>query len=276
MIYFLHIPKTAGSSLRQVVEANYASDEIEVIGVHWTNWLRSDDVQRRIAGKPNIKAVHGHFSFGLHEDIGGPARYVTFLRRPRERVISGYFHLRRHPKNPLRSTVEHMTLEDYIASELVLDADNGMVRRVSGVMDTVPFGEVTETHLEQAISNIDTHFVFAGTLENFDASLYLLSERLSWRRRHYSKERQGTNRRSYQPEDETVRMIDELNRFDTALYDAVATRLADAIEASDFNARAFERVNRLYNLALTPAKTGRKARRKLRALRRKLFGTRSP
>lgn len=272
MIYFLHIPKTAGSSLRQVIEANYAPEELEVIGVHWTNWLRSEKVQERIQNKPNIKAVHGHFSFGLHEDIAGRADYVTFLRRPRQRVISGYFHLRRHPKNKLREVVEDMTLEEYLDSEIVLDADNGMVRRLSGVADSVPFGQIDRSHLETAKANVSTHFLFAGTLEKFDPSLYVLGERLSWRHRHYSKERTGKNRGSYTPPEETARRIDELNVYDAELYDFVDGRLEAAIQSSNFNLRAFQRVNRMYHIALTPARAKRKLSRKLRAVRRKLFG----
>ena len=278
MTYFLHIPKTAGSSLRQVVEANYRPDELEVIGVHWTNWLRSEQVRERLRGKPNIKALHGHFAFGLHEDLGEPsaeeARYVTFLRRPRARVVSGYFHLRRHPKNPLREVVEHMSLDEYLDSQLVLDADNGMVRRLSGVADGIGFGEVGESHLEQALSSLQSFFILAGTLERFDASLHLLAERLSWHRRHYTTERRGTNKDSYTPSEETLRRIDELNVYDARLYDAVDERLKEEIARSGFDQRRFDRANRLFSLSRAPFHAARKARRKLRAAGRKLFGGR--
>jgi len=272
MIYFLHIPKTAGSSLRQVVEANYAPEELEVIGVHWTNWLRFDEVKRRIRDKPNIRAVHGHFAFGLHEHIGGEAEYVTFLRKPRARVVSGYFHLRRHPKNTLRETVQHMTLAEYLDSEMVIDVDNGMVRRLSGAADSVPFGEIGESHLQTAISNLKKHFVFAGTLERFDPSLYLLAERLSWRRRHYTKERQGTNQGgSSSLQQETLHRIDQLNAYDAQLYEYVDARLQKAIDNSNFDQLAFERANRLFTLSRVPTLALRKVRRKLRIVRRKLM-----
>ena len=272
MIYFLHIPKTAGSSLRQIIEANYGPDELKVIGVHWTTWLRSEDVLKRIAGKPRLRAIHGHFSYGLHRDIGGEAIYVTFLREPQQRVISGYFHLRRHSKNPLRKRVENMTLEEYLDSGLVLDVDNGMVRRISGIMDSVGYGEVRREHLSMALANLRRDFLFVGMLERFDASIYLLGKTLQWRRRHYSKERQGTNRSGYEPSENAVNRLHELNAFDEVLYEHVSRRLTQAIQESDFNARRFHFVNRLYNVSRAPCRGARKARRKLRAAQRKLFG----
>jgi hypothetical protein len=273
MIYFLHIPKTAGSSLRQIIEANYSPEELEVIGVHWTTWMTAKDVHQRIEGKPDIKAVHGHFSYGVHRQIGGEARYVTFLRTPRDRVISGYFHLRRHPKNPLRAAVEELSLKEYLDSGLVPDVDNGMVRRLSGVMDTVPYGNIGPTHLEAALEHMQRDFIFVGTLEQFDPSIYLLGRELSWKRRHYSKERQGTNRKGYEPSPETARRIDELTSYDRHLYDAAVQRLDEMIARSDFNPQRFHRINRMYNMAQAPKRAGRKTRRKIRAVHRRLFGS---
>lgn len=85
-IIFLHIPKTAGSSLRQIVEQEYPGDDCLSIYTHRTpEFLAS--IQEDV---PKAKAIYGHFSYGIHEFLGIHGRYVTFVRNPINRVLSYY------------------------------------------------------------------------------------------------------------------------------------------------------------------------------------------
>jgi hypothetical protein len=269
MVYYLHIPKTAGTSVKQIISRNYQASEVVFIGVHWTTWLGHGEVKERLDISPDAKLVHAHLSYGVHEHVAGKYSYATMLRNPCDRIVSGYHHLRRHKKNELQQIVQHYSLEEYINSHLVLDVDNGMVRRLSGVMDSVPFGGITSEHLELARKNLEHDFVFVGTQERFDESLYLLAENLSWKHRHYTPEKQRARRAKQehsQVSPRVLRKIDELNRYDHELYSYAADRLAAEIQESDFNSRVFHVANTLYGLRFLPGKLTRKTARRLRSL----------
>ncbi len=57
--------------------------------------------------------------------------------------------------------------------------NDGQVRLISGVFGAVPFGELNETHLEQAIANLRS-FEVVGVTEKFDLTLLLLQQAFGW------------------------------------------------------------------------------------------------
>src|SRR3990170_4895007 len=86
---FAHIPKTAGSTMAQVMQRQFRQDETlsyEDSFVYGTNIRDLPD--HVAAGLKGIRCVMGHTPFGMHEALDREVKYVTLLRDPVEWTLS--------------------------------------------------------------------------------------------------------------------------------------------------------------------------------------------
>lgn len=91
ILYFLHIPKTAGTSLNKLIKSKYKSEKVYPFSTYhqiYTNKkLNIDDYD----------IISGHFTHSYIENITKPVNVITVLRNPVSRVVSAYNHLMREP-----------------------------------------------------------------------------------------------------------------------------------------------------------------------------------
>ena len=92
-LIFLHIPKTAGSTMHAVLWRLYGRKHVFMATVRGRHVELMDDLAERLHEPPPLKAVISHVGFGFHErlEAARPYRHYTFLRNPVDRVISHYF-----------------------------------------------------------------------------------------------------------------------------------------------------------------------------------------
>lgn len=183
-LIFLHIPKTAGSSLRKVVERFYSPKEIYLIyeKAHNNMHDRNDFKALSDSEKLKIKIFMGHVSFGLHNYIPQACSYVTMLRDPIEKAISLFSYVSNKDVNHRyykRIESEKMSLADFINSGMAVEADNHQVRVISGIEPE--FGKCTSELLEIAKENLKKHFLVIGLAEYFDESVLLMKRTFGWR-----------------------------------------------------------------------------------------------
>lgn len=226
-VIFLHIPKTAGTTLHRILNRQYQPDSIHSFGsdAHASiEAFKAMDVNE-IA---QIQLLRGHMPFGLHEYIPHSSTYITLLRDPIERVISKYYFLLRSPEHYLydRVTSENWSLRDLLESKIALLFENGQTRMLSGVWGDVEFGMCNAAHLEMAKKNLREHFSLIGFTERFDETLLLLQSVLDWQGNIYYSRANVTPKRPRQQEIDqaTLDLIAEVNQQDIALY-AYAERL---------------------------------------------------
>jgi len=252
-VVFLHIPKTAGASFNSVLSWEY-----------W--WRPSYRVPLRDFGadkfkklpeseRANLSLVRGHMHFGLHEYLPQPSTYVTFLRRPAERIISYWETTRREaaaqPESKfwLVQAARTMTLEEAIRTGNHIELDNGQVRRISGIQ--APVGECTTEMLEKAKQNIERYFSFVGLTNYFDESLLLLRRILRWRKPpFYVKAKVSPPQSEHSRAD--LKLIEAHNELDSALYDYAEARFADVLDEArpwlDRQLPRFRRMNQCYGV----------------------------
>ncbi|HEX3556464.1 MAG TPA: polyhydroxyalkanoic acid system family protein [Thermoanaerobaculia bacterium] len=179
-VLFLHIPKAGGQTLGEIVYAHTrdetaVDDGILKSGVAYLTYgflkerpLAVPEHVLPLLRRDDLRAVIGHFWFGLHEHVARPAVYVTALRDPVERVLSLYYYTRLH---------DSITLDEFIAEPPFREVDNDQTRRIAGVDPEI--GECTPTMLRMAKENLQ-RFAVAGTIERLDEMLVLLKRRLGW------------------------------------------------------------------------------------------------
>lgn len=232
-VIFLHIGKTAGTTMRQVLRRNFRSSEVMVIRARGRS--REETVERfgelpvEVRARPRL--IMGHTVFGLHEHVPRPFTYITILRKPSRLVVSQYRFVLRTPGHRHHELVtsERMTLADYIRSGVSLEMDNSQTRAISGDL-AVPYGACTEEMLERAKRNLDTCFAVAGLTERFEETLVLMHERFGWSRLRYVSANVAPQGGTMEMADEPMAMIEDHNRLDNALYDYAAERFQEAID----------------------------------------------
>ena len=218
---FLHIPKTAGTTLMSILDRQYPAESIYSFGADAhasvAQFKAMDDESRA-----KIQLLRGHMAYGLHEFLPAPAVYFTVLRDPVARVISTYNFILRTPAHYLYEAVtrQNLSLHGLLASKLPLMMNDGQVRLISGVWGEPAFGEVTEAMLEKAKKNLAESFAVAGITEQFDQTLCLLKENLKWQQA-ITYQRLNVSQQGLQASKlpaATVDLIQHANRQDLALY----------------------------------------------------------
>src|SRR5688572_21725750 len=127
---FMHLPKCGGKTFNQIAYRACRNDQSETItdnnyfaGVFWfpgagffkTKRLFVPKGVKVALSRPDLRAVVGHFWYGIHNYVQKPATYCTILRHPVDRILSLYHHTRRRTE---------MTLEQFLATPPFREVDN--------------------------------------------------------------------------------------------------------------------------------------------------------
>ena len=256
ILFFLHVPKAAGTTLHAILEKHYANRETYTI-----DGLRVRESIETFKGMSpaelrGIRLVKGHMPFGLHAFTPSPARYITFLRNPVERAVSYYYYVKRSPAHYLhRKVVDNdMSLAGFVQSRLTTELYDFQVKLLAGEESALHSWNYDDTLLELARENIDRYFAVVGFTEYFDHSLLLLRDVLGWRSWPLYRKKNVTRGRTKidMIDKNVVKIINNENRLDCMLYEETLTRFkAELDRAGITNSRVlfFRLVNRLYNAA---------------------------
>ncbi|OLE71167.1 MAG: hypothetical protein AUI36_02985, partial [Cyanobacteria bacterium 13_1_40CM_2_61_4] len=242
-VIFLHIGKTAGTTLRRILRRNFRSAEIMVVRARGRPRTETLDDFGALpqAERARPRLIMGHTVFGLHERVPRPSTYISMVRRPKSLVLSQYNFVLRTPGHRHHEEVTRrgLALEDYIESGLSLEMDNSQTRAIAGDLDT-PFGACTDEMLALAKRNIEGHFAVVGITERFDESLILLQRAFGWRRVSYVSANVARGERP-EPSPGALQLIARHNRLDDELYRWVGERFDAAIAADPLFEATYER-----------------------------------
>jgi hypothetical protein len=230
-ILFLHIPKTAGSTLHTVIQRNYKASELYLYnGIRYPNHLFELPEQKRAS----IKVLKGHVPFGRHGQLSnGTFEYFTMLRDPVARVISHYNQLLRSKGHHFYEEWEkhQYTLEELMNNGKLIYLNDMMVRMISGKLYE-PWDAIGEEEYQLALKNIDEHFFLAGVQYHFDAFLLMLCDHYHWKYPYYRKQQvaRAAQKKAVVTE-ATIAAIREHNKYDQRLYELVRKKFEDRIAA---------------------------------------------
>jgi hypothetical protein len=173
---FLHVPKTAGSSLRTVLSREYGARKVFYYDLPAGDRRGFDaigaEMRERLRGR-TAGLVTGHQFLGIHQALRVPCTYFTLLRDPIERVLSEYFYAFTYPHHRLR---EEITSGRLSPMEFLAGPRHAQPTAQASQLA----GRTTRPAAEAAIANIRHAIAAVGIAEEFDRSLLLFARRLGW------------------------------------------------------------------------------------------------
>lgn len=208
-LFFMHITKTAGGSLKSALKASDAN-----VAFHYPH---EEGFRHSFDYPDETEIVFGHYPFGVHEIAGKEPRYACFLRDPVERMISHYNHLKNNDRGPVGNRVRSFpTMADYLTKARHWEFDNFLCRLIAGTADKPGHGNVGYNTYIQARENLTQHFEFVGIFERMDESLSHLRQVIP----SLGPDLPTVNKGRYEdePSEEDYQIVDALTRYDQMLY----------------------------------------------------------
>ena len=226
-VIFLHLPKTAGTTLNRLIEWEYPLTQMYSVDPVLFEWSAA-----HVRGFPKrrlekIRMFKGHMLFGLHEVLPQPSTYITVLRNPIERVLSAFYYMSSYRLHPLywKLRRDKMTIEQYVKRTT---RDSVQCKIIAGAAYHEP---CTQEILDKAIDHLNRYFSVIGLSERFEESLALMKLRFGWQLKSYAAF--NVTRSRPKKEDlpqQTIDLIVDRNRFDVALYEHAAKLFNAAVE----------------------------------------------
>ena len=216
---FLHIPKTAGTSVSDIIESNYSAREIFSFRGNMERSyrkLRCLDESRL----EEIKIFKGHFFYGIHNIIACELDYYTVMRDPVSQVLSYYNYVisnKRRIEN--RFSGNRYDIKEYIdSSDFVTNIQTKFLAGVNfenrADLPDADCYEKARTHLKK--------FKFIGAQEKFSDSIGRIAEELNWK--HVKlKSRNASLKSIAELEGDVIEIVREKCKYDIALYEEFAS-----------------------------------------------------
>jgi FkbM family methyltransferase len=238
LIAFVHIQRTAGATVRLILDGAYSSAAVRNSGDYFKS---PETVAAKLAQLPKRgwdkwqrrggRVVVGHVPYGLYrEHLPPDTRYLTFLREPVDRVLSHYHGLiHGFPRDQGRPTAD--SLEEALVEMRLPQLNNLATRYLCG--DPSPLKEMPAGALDDAKANL-RDFAFVGIQERFEESIVLLRRMLGlsadpYLNRHVSIDRPDVEEIS----GEQRALITECNQLDAELYAFAQELFENAVAAAD-------------------------------------------
>lgn len=261
MLYFIHILKTGGTTFDDIIFRQYGGDCIldlngDDIDMEFANENHLSKIVKQTCEKTNLKAVTGHFRYGLHNLLHDTEpKYIAFFRNPVEQYLSQYYYavnLNEYPEIKIM-VAKCGNIIQYMESDLLKFSKNMQTYFISEASNRDYFVNHQNEMLSQAVKNINQSFKFCGIVEHYDESLIILKEILRWKKLPlYTKHKVNKNRPKLKEHDNSIiQQINELNKYDNELYRLAYEKFNEvksSVKFLNFKVLIFRIVNRFYQL----------------------------
>jgi hypothetical protein len=219
LVFYTHIPKTAGTSFYNTLIAPNFADGQSLVG----------PTLRTIAGRlrPEHAIAWGHFPYGLHRLAGRNPIYITMLREPIDRAISYYYFVKDQDParyvHPDRKYAESLGLAEFyrlgrFRNVMTRYLADWAFLKAGGHVPTALWGGAA---LAMARRHLERRYRCFGLLERFDDSVALFEKRMGWARGPLDTESKKTQGRLRKEEIDpaTLASLRASNRLDVELYE---------------------------------------------------------
>ena len=220
-ILVIHIAKTAGTSLRRMLEREYGAKHIYPGGFYLHGldggYPLGSQMLADYSSIPPHKVLIGHFTAAMADMIPKPYQTATFLREPIQRSLSMLSHFSHKLHIPVASLLEN---EQFMADNI---ADfQTRIMGADGVCDPHAVGTVDEGVLARALGRLES-LDFVGITDQFTDSCRRF-DRLFETRISKSIQRRNVLRPEGKELTEHIPQIEPLVQRDRILYEAALSR----------------------------------------------------
>lgn len=255
VLLFVHLPRTAGTTLNGILGRQYVGDAFLKLPDGFA--MRNDQIV--VGSDPlvglsserlgRLRAISGHMSIGLDRRLSRPARYLTVLRDPVARVVSLYQYIRANPRHRFHAQIvgENLTLKECLTRPFV-QFNNGQLRMLTGTISRHLLGHGVDDAelLAQAKRTLDRQCDLVGTTSRFDEFLVLAWQRYRWQVPLYRRNNVSPATLSTPELDlETRALAEQQNVMDRELYRYADERLTYAVQVAG---PQFQRQARLFSM----------------------------
>jgi hypothetical protein len=216
LIIFLHIEKTAGTSLSVALS--------QALGKKNFRWISYPEllVSKDLKSISKMKVIAGHFSYGVHRILATKASYVSLIRHPIGRIESFYYYQRSTPTDSGYPQALNNDVNSWLKilyrnkSNLI---HNFQSMRLLGMDTRLPFSNESKKNV---ISYLKKKYVFLDTHENVDLLLKFLSKSLGFNIK-LMKSYKVNNSKPVNSEInlENMELLKSLNDLDFYIYESI-------------------------------------------------------
>ena len=226
-LVFVHVPKTAGSTMLALLERQYPPDAIFKTSADDIPGSLSSFRGLSASERGRLKLIMGHCVLPLADMISNEARYITFLRHPVEQFVSSFHYIRRATWNRSHEQVRSLAnLEEFLEYWVADGSDNQQTRHLSGVLEAmgldgpktgavIPVDDALFAKACHWLGRMDN----VGLTEHFDASMLLMRKGANWPHPVFYRVLNKTHKR---PKEELtpafLKHFEKVYQWDFALY----------------------------------------------------------
>lgn len=224
---FSHIPKTAGTSLENILIQVFELKD--VLHVNAPDLNRLPQVIHLKNKYPNLIMGH-HPIHALLYQLLPETRFVhlTMLREPVSRIISYYNYLATREYHALHSQIKDLRFDTFLKQDLV-EINNGQSKRLAGCLHSDESIKGNELY-QKAKFVVDNCFSLVGVTEYFKEFCHVLEKQCGIIFNHLPPA--NRSQRKIQLTDlkpQQRKIIEENNKVDIQLYEYVKSKFLELI-----------------------------------------------
>ena len=180
-IYLIHIPKTAGTSFRnmlfRVIDQDVCFPNLQDLGLRNGDYPAFADLEATLAeANREIRFLAGHYPFAAGELLPEPRQYFVFLRDPVARTISNLKHFKQN--EPSCQELSLLEIFDRYEAHLENFQTRFLCDTSMAYSSTLHRPDLlTQASLDHAKVNLDK-CTFIGLTEEFETSLAMVESLL--------------------------------------------------------------------------------------------------